>query len=74
MADALPGANQLSSNDRSGLWPVLEGSPVGVSMIRPQGEVLYINAALAELVGVNQQEVVGQDTRDLFFDPRRPRL
>ena len=69
VADALPGANQLSSNDRSGLWPVLEGSPVGVSMIRPQGEVLYINAALAELVGVNQQEVVGQDTRDLFFDP-----
>ena len=68
-ADALPGANQLSSNDRSGLWPVLEASPVGVAMIRPQGEVLYVNAALAELVGVQQQEAVGQDTRDLFFDP-----
>jgi hypothetical protein len=36
VADALPGANLLSSNDRSGLWPVLEGSPVGVSMIRPK--------------------------------------
>jgi len=36
VADALPGANLLSSNDRSDLWPVLEGSPVGVSMIRPK--------------------------------------
>ena len=68
-ADALPGANFLAGNDRSGLWPVLETSPVGVSIIRPEGEVLYVNAALSEVVGVQQQEAVGQDTRDLFFDP-----
>ena len=47
----------------------MEASPVGVSIIRPQGEVLYVNAALSELVGVQQQLAVGQDTRDLFFDP-----
>jgi len=33
--EALPGANLLAGDDRSGLWPVLEASPVGVSIIRP---------------------------------------
>ena len=68
-ADTLPGADFFSRDDRSGLWPVLEASPVGISIIRPEGEILYVNASLAELVGVQQHEAVGRDTRDLFFDP-----
>tara|TARA_A100001037_G_scaffold306776_1_gene355352 strand:- start:1406 stop:2329 length:924 start_codon:yes stop_codon:yes gene_type:complete len=66
---SLPGEELFTGEDRAGLWPMIDSSPVGVSIIRPDGMILYINSALAELVGVEQHEVVGKDTQVLFFDP-----
>jgi PAS domain S-box-containing protein len=47
------------------LRDAFEKSPVGMSIVAPDGTILQANAALAEITGYHQRELVGLTYRDL---------
>jgi two-component system, sensor histidine kinase and response regulator len=50
---------------------LLESSPVGVAVIREQGEILFANSRYGEMLGLNPDAVLGFNAAPLYVDDDR---
>ena len=48
---------------------VFENSPVGIGMSTPSGEILTVNPAMTQMLGVSAQEMQQQGVSDFYVDP-----
>jgi len=54
---------------KENLESFLENSPVAIHIVNKRGIIVFANKAELDLSGYTQQEYIGQDVRQFYFDP-----
>lgn len=61
----------ISELDEAAISDVLNGIPVGVLVIDLMERVLVLNTALEKMLGIDAEQAVGRDVREVFGEQRR---
>jgi len=51
------------------LKAIIESSPVGVMLVRRDGTPVLVNSSFADVIGLDQETLLGRNVGDLYVDP-----